>query len=126
MKDLPLIDDSEIFGGRDKRLILKNQPDDQIDLILNQWAIDKGYSYHDAVGIALKDWLLAILENAKGYEHSLEKLKHNITSNILLHYCMETIEALPLVSMGFKSPATKHALQHAVRRFLKKHGALAK
>ena len=117
----------DIGGGRDRRLIQKNQPDEMLDLQLYAWGLENGYqTYFCTLSAALKDWLLTILENAKGYEAALGKLKHHVTSNILLHYCMETIEALPLVQMGFKPPATKHALQHAVRRFLKKHGALNK
>lgn len=121
MKDLPLIDDSEIFGGRDKRLILKNQPDDQIDLILNQWAIDKGYSYHDAVGIALKDWLLDWLKDSPTHKWLIDRLRTESRSKAAEH-CLDALTSLPLSRLGFPTPPFKNAMRMGVRRFLRQKG----
>ena len=109
--------------GRDKRLILKNKPDEQLDLLLFKWATDNGLTYSRALGVCLKDWLLAYLGNSPTHKHVIESIVH-ANHDLLADVCVTAISGLPLARWGFERPTTRSALIYGVKRFLTKQGTL--
>lgn len=111
-------------GGRDKRLLNKHEPDDQLDLILYKFGCDNGITeYHQMLGVALREWLMEYLKDIPFYRSQLDRLK-TIGSDRLYSYPLSIVESLPLARWGFKTPAVKSALRHAAQTYLKKRGIL--
>ncbi len=113
-----------LAGGRDKRLLVKHEPDDQLDLILYKFGCDNGISeYHQMLGVALREWLMEYLQDVPQHRWQLDTMQP-MGGSKLYSYALSIIMSLPLARWGFKTPTMKSALRHAAQVYLKKRGVL--
>lgn len=114
-KDLELI--PFLMNGRDRRF---KRDSNLGDLRLYRWAIDQGYDYDYALGLAVKEFCLKHLKPEDYYHGVLSRCsKESLPNNAL-----SALATLDLQDMGFQSPVQNSALINIVYDFLKARKAL--